>query len=228
MVDQSPLMPESQTRLYATRPQQMRAYIGSLIVIGCSGLPIITLLPYFKGHTCKGIPSAYACAILLTVLGFIQVPGKLYNMYMRVKLGQLPSPVLELSGKRDNGLLCELYKGQLMLIKFDQTVFYLQCVLGTFWFFPLAMKNIQYLHDPDPDNMVNPEEHCNKMVFTTILAFGCMYLIFTCLTVLVLLAIAVGLIKKPPNAPVIGDAAHFNWNGGDEKTPIITDFTSAL
>lgn len=223
MVDQSPLMPDSQVAVYATRPQKSRAYISSFILIGCSGLPILNLIPYFLGHSCKAIPSAYACAILLTVLGFLTMPGKLYNMYKRVKLGQLPTPVLELSGKRDDGTLCELYKGQLMLIKFDQALFYLQCVLGTFWFFPLAMKNIEYLHDPDPNNAEHPEEHCNHMIFTMILAFGCMYLIQACLTVLILLAAAVGLIKKPPI--IIDEMTHTKVN---EKTPIITDFTGAL
>ena len=212
MVDQSPLLPKSQVQIQATRAQKFRAYYISFITIATAPLPILTLLPYFHGHTCKAIPSAFAAAIIITVIGFIAVPGKLYNMYRRVKLGELPSGVIELSGQNDDGTLCELYKGQLMLLKFDQSLWYLQEALGTFWFFPLAMKNIQYLHDPDPDNMVNPEEHCNKMVFTMILAFGCIYFIFTCITILTLLAVAVGLIKKNPAIT--------------EKAPAITDFSA--
>ena len=212
MVDQSPLLPKSQVKIQATRAQKVRAYILTFQVIACSPLPILTLLPYFHGHTCKGIPSAYAAAIIITVIGFVAVPGKLYNMYKRVKLGELPSGVIELSGQNEDGTLCELYKGQLLLLKFDQALWYLQEALGTFWFFPLAMKNIQYLHDPDADNMVNPEEHCNHTVFTMILAFGCLFFIFTCITVLTLLAVAVGLIKKNPAIT--------------EKAPGITDFSA--
>ena len=99
-----------------------------------------------------------------------------------------------------------------MLLKFNQALWYLQEALGTFWFFPLAMKNIQYLHDPDADNMVNPEEHCNHTIFTMMLAFGCLFFIFTCITVLTLLAVAFGCIKKNPTIT--------------EKTPAITDFSA--
>jgi len=210
---QSPLLPDSQVRVSATRPQQFRAYMTSIATLGTCALPILTVAPYFNGHTCKAIPSAFGVAIFLTVLGLLSAPGKLYNMYKRVKAGELPSGVIELSGKREDGTLCELYKGQLLLLKFDQGLLYFQMALGTFYLFPLAMMNKQYLHDPDPDNMEHPEEHCNHTIFTMILVFGCIFFALTCIAVLVLLAVAIELIKKPPANP---------------KTPGIADFSGAL
>ena len=165
--------------------------------------PFINLLGYFRGQSCPAIPSALPAIITLTVVSLVKVPGALYNCIQRVKAGELPAGQIELSGQAEDGSLCELYKGQLMLLKIEQAVMYLSFAIGAFWFFPLGMMHRDVRHD---------EEQCARFIYTMIFVTGLIYLILTCIAVLVLLSVGVGCIKKPATP----------------KTPGITDFSGAL
>ena len=190
MVDQSPLLPLSQLNHEATQNQKIRAYVRAWVGISSSCLAVLTVLPYMKHgiHACDAIPNAFAAAITFMCFGLLKLPGQLYNMYKRVKAGELPSAMVELSGQDEDGNLCELYKGQLILIKIDQLSGYMQLALGDFWLFPLAIRNW--------DKHNNPESGCTQDAFSLLFIGGVITMIVTGILVLVILAALAGCIKK--------------------------------
>ena len=211
MVDQSPLLPQSQLQFQATRPQKFRAYVMTMIGISSGlALPALNFLGYFQGQSCPAIPSALAAIIVYTVVAVCRGPGVVYNCIKRVKAGELPAGQIELSGQAEDGSLCELYKGQLTLLKIDQVLNYLGMAIGVFWFLPIGIMHSDVKHD---------EEQCGHIIYLMIFVTGIISLIMACFAILALLAVGVGCIKKP-TATKLGME--------NPKTPGITDFSGAL